>query len=83
MRSLLFAATLFAAATPVLADEVTGIILAYDRVDGRIVLEDKTVWSLEFVEEIPEGLAVGDEVRIVFEAAGEDGITKINAIHQE
>lgn len=83
MRSLILAASLFTAATAVLADEVTGTIIAYDRVDGRIVLEDKTVWSLEFVDEVPEGLAAGDEVHIVFESAGEDGITKINAIHRK
>ncbi|MCE8544950.1 hypothetical protein KBY25_03870 [Ruegeria pomeroyi] len=83
MRSLILAATLLSAAIPALADEVTGTILAFDRVDSLIVLEDKTIWSLEFVDEIPEDLAAGDEVHIVFESAGEDGITKINAIHRK
>ncbi|NDW47746.1 hypothetical protein [Ruegeria sp. PrR005] len=82
MRGFFLAATLLVA-TPVLADEVTGTILAYDRVDGLIVLDDKTVWSLEFVAEVPEGLVSGDEVHIVYETAGEDGITKISAIHRK
>lgn len=82
MRGFFLAATLLVA-TPALADEVTGTILAYDRVDGLIVLDDKTVWSLEFVTEVPVGLVSGDEVHIVYETAGEDGITKISAIHRK
>ncbi|TMV10117.1 hypothetical protein FGK63_03385 [Ruegeria sediminis] len=82
MRSLVFAAALLAAA-PALADEVTGTILAYDRVEGLIVLTDKTVWSLELIEAAPEGLVAGDMIHIEYETAGEDGITKINAIHKK
>ena len=79
MRTLLSAALLLAAA-PAFADEVTGTILAYDRVAGVIVLDDKTIWSLELMDTVPVGLMAGDTVDIAFETAGEDGMTKIDSI---
>ena len=78
---ILLASALLAAATPALADEVTGKVLAYDRVSGIIVLDDKTVFSLGDLGATPvEGLVSGDEVTIVYQSAGEDGFTKIDSI---
>lgn len=80
MRTL-FAAALLLTAAPVLADETTGTVLAYDRKAGVIVLTDKTVFSLELLGNTPVAdLVAGDKVKIVYEAAGEDGMTAITAI---
>lgn len=46
MRVLLSAITIIASAIPAFADEVTGTVLAFDRVDNVIVLDDKTVWTV-------------------------------------
>lgn len=81
MRTL-FTAALLLAAAPAIADEVSGTILAYDRVAGVIVMDDKTVWSMELIETAPEGLVAGDTVKIMFETAGEDGMTKIDSIEK-
>ena len=63
------------------ADSTSGKVLAYDRKAQLIVLEDKTVWSLEGSEAAaPEDLKAGDEVEIDFESEGEDGISKIESI---
>ncbi|MDQ2091659.1 hypothetical protein [Marimonas arenosa] len=78
---ILLASALLAVATPVMADETTGTVLAFDRVAGIVVLTDKTVYSLELLGEVPvENLVAGDMVTIDFESIGEDGIDKINAI---
>lgn len=79
MRALLAAAVL-AAATPAFADETTGKVLAFDRKANIIVLQDKTVWELGTEATIPEGLVAGETVRLVYESAGEDGLTKIYEI---
>lgn len=64
-----------------LADSTTGAIVAYDRVAKRIVLDDKTVWTLEGSEAAaPADLKAGDRVAIDYDTAGEDGITKIGSI---
>ena len=64
-----------------LADSTSGKILAYDRKAQLIVLEDKTVWSLDGSEAAaPDALKAGDEVEIDFESEGEDGISKIESI---
>ena len=70
------------AAAPAFADETTGTILAFDRVDGVIVLNDKTVWSLELLDVQPTDLKAGDFVRIMYDTAGEDGLTKIASIEK-
>ncbi|SDY49374.1 hypothetical protein [Citreimonas salinaria] len=79
MRALLLSAALLAAA-PALADETTGTILAYDRVAGLLVLEDKTVWELSASVTVPEDLVAGDRVRMVYTTAGEDGLTSIDSL---
>ena len=80
MRSLIAAALLAATAAPALADSTQGTILAYDRVANVIVLDDKTVWSLETLKTIPEGLKAGDVITIQFTSNADNGWGKINAI---
>ncbi|MBV2360007.1 hypothetical protein KUH32_09490 [Thalassococcus sp. CAU 1522] len=82
MRLAIAAALAAFTAMPVLADETTGRILAFDRVEGLIILTDKTVWSLELMAEPPSDLVSGDMVKITYAAAGEDGITAISAIEK-
>ena len=78
---ILLASALLAVATPVIADETTGTVLAFDRKAGLIVMADKTVFSLELLGETPvEDLVAGDKVTVTYESAGEDGFTKIDAI---
>lgn len=80
-RNLLLAFTAILVATPALADNVTGKVLAFDRVAQIIVLDDKTVWSLKDVGgTVPDGLEAGDTVTIDFASAGESGIGTVNSI---
>lgn len=76
---ILFAAALLAAA-PAFADETTGTVLAFDRVAGLIVLNDKTVWELASDVAVPENLVSGDKITLVYETAGEEGLTKIDSV---
>ena len=76
------AAALLLAAAPALADETTGEIIAYDRLANVIVMKDKTVWELGPELLVPSDLAAGDRVRLVYETAGEDGLTKIDALER-
>lgn len=78
MRILLAAALL--AAAPAFADETSGTVLAFDRVAGLIVLEDKTVWEVSADVTLPDNLAAGDMVTFVYESAGEDGFTKFESV---
>lgn len=82
MRSLAALAILGSLiATPALADTTSGVVLAYDRVDQVLVLDDKTIWDLAPAKDIvPEGLRAGDEVTIDYVSAGDSGVGKINAI---
>lgn len=78
---ILLASALLAAATPVMADETTGTVLAFDRVAGIIVMDDKTVFSLELLGDVPvEDLVAGDKVTVIYESAGDNGIAKIDSI---
>ncbi len=75
--------TAFAAllAAPVLADEVTDTVLAFDRKAGLIVLVDKTVFTLTKTDaEAPEGLKAGDTVTIVYQSRGDDGVGVIESV---
>ncbi|WP_299816903.1 hypothetical protein [uncultured Jannaschia sp.] len=69
-------------ATPALADEVSGTILAYDRQANVIVFSDRSVWELGDLE-VPEDLEAGDRVTIDFTSAGDSGIGKANALTRE
>ncbi|UMA65223.1 hypothetical protein LVO79_01745 [Roseivivax marinus] len=80
MRTLLAALVLSTAALPAMADSVTGTVAAYDRVDNVLVLDDRTIWSLETLAEVPEGLSAGKEVTISYTSNADNGWQKINAI---
>lgn len=67
-------------AAPAIADEVTGTVLAFDRVDKIIILEDKTVWNVKSPETMPEDLKAGDSVRITFKSEGDSGTTAVNSV---
>ncbi|SOE18430.1 hypothetical protein SAMN05877838_3354 [Hoeflea halophila] len=68
-------------ATPALADTTGGVVVAYDRVDRVLVLDDKTVWDLTPAGDlVPDGLSAGDKVTIEYESAGDSGVGKITAI---
>ena len=82
MRHLLLSATLIAAAAPALADETTGVLLAYDRLANLIVLQDRTVYELGDML-VPADLQSGDRITLVFQTAGEDGITKVQELTRE
>lgn len=79
MRTLLFALPLLLA-TPAIADETTGTILAFDRVDRVIVLDDKTVWQFDDKTELAPDLVAGDTVRIIYTGAADSGIGPIASI---
>jgi len=63
------------------AQDVTqGTILALDRKARMLVLEDRTVWSLELMKsEIDSGLKAGDRIEIHYRA-DEEGVDEIRSI---
>lgn len=83
MRVLLSAFSFIVLAAPAFADEVTGVILAYDRVDHVIVLDDKTVWEIPADFSLPDELVAGDKITIEFQGAAENGIGKILTITRD
>lgn len=80
MRKFLFAAALLAAATPSFADETTGVVVAFDRVAQVLVLSDKTIWQIKPETVVPAELAAGAKVKLVYQSAGEEGVSKIDAV---
>lgn len=81
MRTLLAAALLAAAvSTPALADETTGTLVAFDRKANVIVMEDKTIWELSAETVLPDDLAAGEIVTIVFTSTGDDGVKSVDEI---
>lgn len=80
MRVLLSAVTIAFLAAPAFADQVSGSVLAYDRVNHIIILDDKTVWSIPADFSLPENLLAGDNITIEFKGAAEDGIGPILTI---
>ncbi len=75
------AAILFASIATAHADSVTGVILAFDRKAQIIVLDDRTVWSLETHKgELPADLKAGDKIEIASEGAGENGVGSVTGI---
>lgn len=61
-------------------DMTDGTVLALDRLARKLVLTDKTVWSLvELTSPLPVGLKAGDRIEIKFES-DEDGVTSISSI---
>lgn len=83
MRVLLSAFALITLAAPAFADEVTGSVLAYDRVDNIIILDDKTVWTIPADFALPENLVAGDLITIVFQGAAENGIGPLLTITRD
>ena len=83
MRILLSAVTLAALTVPAFADEVSGTVIAYDRVDHVIVLDDKTVWQIPADFTLPDNLIAGDVITIEFEGAAENGIGKLLTITRD
>ncbi|MGJ8572055.1 MAG: hypothetical protein ACSHXI_15290 [Hoeflea sp.] len=68
-------------ATSALADTTGGVVVAYDRVDHVLVLDDKTVWDLAPAGDlVPEGLSAGNRITIEYNSAGDSGVGKITAI---
>ena len=67
-------------ATSAQADEVTGKILAFDRVASVIVMQDKSVFNMPDPAVIPAELQAGDTVKIVFKNEGDNGVTKVMSI---
>ncbi|MEW9920893.1 hypothetical protein AB2B41_14860 [Marimonas sp. MJW-29] len=80
VRFALPLAFLTVAVVPALADEVTGTVLAFDRVDRVIVLDDKSVFNVANVEIVPEGLKAGDTITIDYQSDGENGVKAIRSI---
>lgn len=68
-------------ATPAFADSAAGVVVAFDRVDHILILDDKTIWDLAPAGDlVPEGMRAGDHVTIEFDSAGDSGVGKIKAI---
>jgi len=80
---ILPAIALIATALPALADSTGGTVVAYDRVEGVIVLDDKTVWDIPDTLELPENLVAGDVITIDYTSNGDNGVGKYNAITRD
>ena len=78
MRTAILAFALLA--TPALADSTTGTVLAFDRVDMILVMDDKTVWELPDTLELPEDLKAGDVITIDWDSNGDSGVGSYNSI---
>jgi PDZ domain-containing secreted protein len=80
MRALSIAFLFSALASPLLADDTSGTVVAFDRVDRIIVLDDKTVWPLQEATEVPDDLKAGDSVRIDYVGGGAAGVTSVTSV---
>ncbi|SPH24373.1 hypothetical protein DEA8626_03424 [Defluviimonas aquaemixtae] len=80
MRLPLLALALATFAAPAIADETSGTIIAYDRVDRIIVLDDKTIWTFGEKTELSPDLSAGDAVKIIYTGAADSGIGPIASI---
>ena len=81
MRPLLLSAALLALAAPAWAETTSGIVLAYDRAAGRLVLDDRTIWRLGDAL-VPADLAAEDRVRIEYTAGGDEGIRSVQSVER-
>jgi len=63
------------------AQDITqGTIVALDRVARLLVLEDRSVWSLELMKSaVSADLKAGDRVEIIYQS-DEDGVNEINSV---
>ncbi len=80
MRKLAIAALSLLVAAPALADTTEGLILAFDRKDGVIVMTDNTVWPMPEGLVIPFDLGAGDRILIDFTSDGDNGVVSIDEI---
>lgn len=80
MRTLFAAAVLMTAAIPAVADTTEGLILAFDRKDGVVVMADKSVWELPADMAIPADLGAGDRILIDFTSDGDNGVVSVDMI---
>lgn len=80
VRTLILAGSL-CYATTALADQVSGDVLAFDRMAGIIVLADRSVWSLRDGQgTAPDDLEAGDRVTIDFQTISDNGVGRILAV---
>ncbi len=62
------------------SDKIDGTVLAFDRQANRLVLADKTAWSLEGMKhELPAAIKSGDRIEIEYES-DEDGVLVVHEI---
>ncbi len=80
MRSVIAAALAALIAVPAMADETQGVVLAFDRQANVLILTDFTAWEIPAEIEVPSELQAGEQVKIVYETAGEDGLVKIDVL---
>jgi hypothetical protein len=73
---------LFLAAAPAFADNLQGTVIAYDRVDHIIVLDDKSILTIPNPEVIPEVLMAGDTIKVEFKSDGDNGFGKFISIEK-
>ena len=66
--------------TAVLADEVSGTIVAYDRLANLLVMDDKSIWALSPTALVPADLKAGDVVTLTFTSGGENGANAATAL---
>ncbi len=80
MRTIVAAALALLVAAPAIADTTEGLILAFDRKDGVIIMADKTVWPMPDGLVIPFDLGAGDRILIDFTSDGDNGVVSIDEI---
>ena len=76
MRVIL-AAALLAAASPSFADTTSGTVQGFDAAKKALTLTDKTVWILPADTVLPDNLATGDRIEIVYTSQADNGWAKI------
>jgi hypothetical protein len=83
MRLFTALVTMAALSTPAFADQTSGTILAYDRLDNVLVLSDKTHWLLNDSTLVPADLKAGDKIKITFTSDGENGTGKVSELARD
>jgi hypothetical protein len=69
-----------ALALPAFADSTGGTVIAFDRVENVIVLDDKTIWYIPTTVALPEDLVAGDEILIDYISNGDNGVGSYRSI---
>ncbi len=76
----LFTLSSTALSVPAFADETTGTIVAYDRLSNVLVLNDKSVWTLDAKTLVPADLKAGDDITLTFVSDGDNGAKPATAL---